>query len=174
MREAGFHGFSFREIAQDVGVKSSSVHHHFPTKEDLAVAVARAYTERQLAGLGDPNDPKQDPGSLLGRFVDSFRRDLTIDQMMCLCGLLASETSGLGDNLNAEVRNFFDSNLRWLEVVLSRAAPGARPQEVSDKALMIVATLEGALLIGHSYGDRDAFERTVESLAESIALSNDG
>src|ERR1700732_273229 len=39
MQLGGFGGFSFREIAADVGIKSSSVHYHFPTKEDLAAAV---------------------------------------------------------------------------------------------------------------------------------------
>jgi TetR/AcrR family transcriptional regulator, transcriptional repressor for nem operon len=39
MRGGGFNGFSFREIADDVGIKSSSVHYHFPTKEKLAAAV---------------------------------------------------------------------------------------------------------------------------------------
>ncbi len=41
MQLGGFGGFSFREIAADVGIKSSSVHYHFPTKEDLAAAVIR-------------------------------------------------------------------------------------------------------------------------------------
>ena len=44
MRKGGFNGFSFREIAADVGVKSSSVHYHFPTKENLAAAVIQRYT----------------------------------------------------------------------------------------------------------------------------------
>src|ERR1700737_89753 len=44
MRKGGFNGFSFREIAVDVGVKSSSVHYHFPTKENLAAAVIQRYT----------------------------------------------------------------------------------------------------------------------------------
>jgi TetR/AcrR family transcriptional repressor of nem operon len=46
IRRGGYSGFSFREIAVDVGVKSSSVHYHFPTKEMLAAAVARRYTDR--------------------------------------------------------------------------------------------------------------------------------
>src|SRR3712207_8206920 len=32
IRAAGYGGFSFRELAAEVGVKSASVHHHFPTK----------------------------------------------------------------------------------------------------------------------------------------------
>src|ERR1700721_2376760 len=45
MRIGGFNGFSFRDIASDVGIKSSSVHYHFPTKENLAAAVIRRYTD---------------------------------------------------------------------------------------------------------------------------------
>jgi AcrR family transcriptional regulator len=38
-------GFSFGEIAADVGIKGSSVHYHFPTKDDLAAAVVRRWAE---------------------------------------------------------------------------------------------------------------------------------
>src|ERR1700678_3559643 len=45
MQQGGFGGFSFREIGADVGIKSSSVHYHFPTKEDLAAADIRRWAE---------------------------------------------------------------------------------------------------------------------------------
>ena len=45
MQAGGFGGFSFLEIAADVGIKSSSVHSHFPTKEDLAAAIVRRWAE---------------------------------------------------------------------------------------------------------------------------------
>ena len=53
-RMAGYHGFSFRDVAEDVGIKSSSVHYHFPTKGDLCEALARRYTVRAADRLGDP------------------------------------------------------------------------------------------------------------------------
>src|SRR6478752_8675700 len=31
MRVAGYAGFSFRDLAAEIGIKSASVHHHFPT-----------------------------------------------------------------------------------------------------------------------------------------------
>ena len=171
MRKSGFHGFSFREIAADVGIKSASVHHHFPTKDDLGAAVARAYTEKTITALGDPNDPSSEPTALMARFVDLFRSDLVTDRMMCLCGVLAGEASSLAPRVNAEVRAFFDHNQQWLETVLHRAAPGAKQQEVADKALLVVATLEGALLIGHCHDNPDSFERTVNALADTLAIS---
>ena len=171
MRKGGFHGFSFREIAADVGIKSASVHHHFPTKDDLGAAVARAYTEKTIAALGDPSDPSQESSALMARFVDLFRSDLVRDRMMCLCGVLAGESSSLAPRVNTEVRAFFEHNQQWLETVLHRAAPRAKQQEVADKALLVVATLEGALLIGHCHDDPDTFERIVNALADTLAIS---
>ena len=39
IRDAGYRGFSFRDLAAELGIKSASVHHHFPTKATLAAAV---------------------------------------------------------------------------------------------------------------------------------------
>jgi TetR/AcrR family transcriptional repressor of nem operon len=40
IRHRGYGGFSFRELAAEIGIKSASVHHHFPTKATMAAAVA--------------------------------------------------------------------------------------------------------------------------------------
>ncbi|MEM7678447.1 MAG: TetR/AcrR family transcriptional regulator, partial [Myxococcota bacterium] len=55
VRQGGYNAFSFRAIADVVGIKSSSVHYYFPTKEDLGVAVAKYYTHRFIESLGEPH-----------------------------------------------------------------------------------------------------------------------
>ena len=45
IRKSGLNSVSFRTLADEVGVKSSSVHYHFPTKLDLAQSVVGVYTE---------------------------------------------------------------------------------------------------------------------------------
>ena len=59
MRIGGFGGFSHREIAAEVGVKSSSVHYHFPTKDKLAAAAVRRYTKwtSDLCDRGSATEP---------------------------------------------------------------------------------------------------------------------
>jgi hypothetical protein len=37
--KAGYGGFSFRDLATEIGIKSASVHHHFPTKASMAAAM---------------------------------------------------------------------------------------------------------------------------------------
>ena len=65
MQLGGFGGFSFREIAADVGIKSSSVHYHFPTKEDLAFAGREQGLARLVADI-----TKRPPGTPV---IDVFR-----------------------------------------------------------------------------------------------------
>lgn len=43
MLSKGYNGFSFMDIAKIVGIKKASMHYHFPTKEDLAVAIVLKY-----------------------------------------------------------------------------------------------------------------------------------
>jgi TetR/AcrR family transcriptional regulator, transcriptional repressor for nem operon len=56
MREAGYRGFSFRALAAEIGIKSASVYHHFPTKAQMAAAVARRYGERFFAAVAPRRD----------------------------------------------------------------------------------------------------------------------
>jgi TetR/AcrR family transcriptional repressor of nem operon len=161
MRQGGFHGFSFREIAADVGIKSASVHHHFPTKEDLGAAVVRNYTERFLEILGDPGDTSRSPTDLQAHFIASFRKSFGKERRMCLCGHLSSDASSMPDAVNAAVRDFFERNLDWISAVLRRAASGADAEEIRRQAERIVGIVEGAMLLSHGLGDARIFDRIV-------------
>ncbi len=45
--EIGFEGLRLRQVAEQVGIDHSTLHHHFATKQDLVVAVTE-YTTRQF------------------------------------------------------------------------------------------------------------------------------
>ena len=61
IRNAGYGGFSFRDLAAESGIKSASAHHHFPTKATMAAAVARRYGDRFLAAVAlRPNESAGD------------------------------------------------------------------------------------------------------------------
>lgn len=48
----GYNALSFRELAKEVGIKSASVHYHFPTKGDLGAALARRHTQLSDGAAG--------------------------------------------------------------------------------------------------------------------------
>lgn len=43
IQKRGYNGFSYADISSTVGIRKASIHHHFSTKVDLAVAVVERY-----------------------------------------------------------------------------------------------------------------------------------
>src|SRR3981081_2930087 len=104
MRLGGFNGFSFREIATDVGVKSSSVHYHFPTKEKLAAAVIHRYTDEVAELVHHERAADSDP---VKGWTRAFRGTLHSEERMCPCTVLGAGALDLPPEVAAEVKRFF-------------------------------------------------------------------
>ena len=97
IRHRGYGGFSFRELAAEIGIKSASVHHHFPTKAAMAAAVARRYGDRFLAAVAaQPNERTEDA---IAAYRSAFREALDRDGQMCLCGVLGAEAGALSPDV---------------------------------------------------------------------------
>lgn len=151
IRDAGYSGFSFREIAADVGVKSASVHYHFPTKESLAASVARRYTQRFLSAVDREIAEGRDA---VMAWNMAFRRALRGDGKMCLCGVLGATSGHLPNEVMIEARRFFQLGLEKLtENGLSRS-----------RAMQVMATSEGAMLLANVLSEPSAFDEATAAL----------
>jgi len=146
MRIGGFNGFSFREIAADVGVKSSSVHYHFPTKEKLAAAVVHRYTD-EVADIIDQKlatDP--DPVKVWTR---AFRGTLHSDERMCPCAVLGAGALDLPPEVAAEVKRFF-------KMCLDKLVAGGLS---ANSAAELLATITGAMVVANALNDIGIYDR---------------
>src|SRR6266850_1487768 len=47
----GYHSFSYADISDAVHISKPSIHHHFPSKEELVQRVVAAYREEALVGM---------------------------------------------------------------------------------------------------------------------------
>ena len=115
VRQGGYNNFSFREIANEVGIKSASVHYHFPTKADLGAELAHQYTDAFLGALGDVDDIKARGENPIDVYTQLFRGALLTDDKMCLGGLLGAQNASLPEKVQTEVKRFFVKNLTWLQ-----------------------------------------------------------
>ncbi len=161
-RDGGYNAFSFREIAKAVGIKSSSVHYHFPTKADLGAAVARNYTDAFMSNLGDVATLVKKNKDPIKVYVQAFERALVKDKQMCLCGLLGAEISSLPEGVVTEINTFFKRNIEWLTDAYREKGsddPGAR-------ALQTLSLLEGALLVSMSLSSPKMFDKATALILE--------
>lgn len=152
IRAGGYSGFSFRDIAADVGVKSSSVHYHFNAKEKLAAAVARRYTDRFLQAV---EREVESGNGIIEAWRKVFRDALARDGRMCLCGAMGATLHDLADEVRDEVKRFF-------RLGIDRLVAGGLGKDV---AVQVIVTLEGAMLAANVLDDPGIFESGTAALA---------
>jgi len=146
MRKGGLHSVSFRDIAAAIGIKSASVHYHFPTKADLAERVTQRYAERFLAGLGAPDADGDTPRSRLLRLSDAYRAAYTVEESTCLCMVLGSVAANIPGATSEQVRQFYAHLGQWLETALDGSVNAPSPR-------LVIATLQGAMALAVATGD---------------------
>jgi TetR/AcrR family transcriptional regulator, transcriptional repressor for nem operon len=154
IRKGGFNGFSFREIAVDVGVKSSSVHYHFPTKDNLAAAVIQRYTAETADLVERELEKDHNPVKV---WIKAFRGTLHSDDRMCPCAVLGSSSQDLPPEVAVEVKKFFKM---CHDKMVEEGLP-------SDEASQLLATITGALVVANAVNDLAIYDRATREFSRA-------
>jgi TetR/AcrR family transcriptional repressor of nem operon len=161
----GYNGFSYRDIAADLGIKAASIHYYFPTKSDLGVRLAARYRERFRRELDAIGAQVPDPEQQLYRFGDLFRQTFEVGNRLCLCGMLSAEIATLPDPVASEVEGFFRETEGWLAGVLSAGRDAGRFRfagPAQTQARFLLAILEGAMVVARGLRDAANFQALVQ------------
>lgn len=165
IRLRGYHAVSFRELADELGIKSSSVHYYFRQKEDLGLAVVERYAARVFAALTAEASNAKTPTDHLAALCAVYRQALRGSDSICLCGMLGAESAGLPEKLSAAVAAFFQANIDWIAATLPQTMPAKARR---GKAIHILATLQGATTVAGSLKSHKVFDDAVRDLLESV------
>lgn len=163
----GYNAFSFRDLAERVGIKSASIHYYFPSKGDLCRALLVRYRQRFNAALADIDRRGRGPRRKLKCYTQLFRNTLEMGNRMCLCGMLAADLETLPPQVHDELRGFFTDNQEWLAKVLTEGQETGKARfdgNAEAEARLIVSGLEGAMLVARLYGDLKLFESMARRL----------
>jgi TetR/AcrR family transcriptional regulator, transcriptional repressor for nem operon len=171
----GFNGFSYADIAAEVGITKASLHYHFATKAELGRTLVARYTEGFGAALDRIGTSTPDPLVQLRAYVELYG-DVLRDERLCLCGMVAAEYATLPAAMQAALRVFFELNERWLAQLLEqgeRQGTLALRTSAADAARMLVGALEGEMLVARAYGDPARFSAAAALLLAQLADSRD-
>ena len=169
----GFNGFSYADIAAELGITKPALHYHFASKADLGEALINRYSTRFGDALAAIDARTAQAPAKLRRYAQLYF-DVLRDQRMCLCGMLAAEYPTLPEAMRALVVSFFDQNEAWLAALLEQGRDESNLHftgSARDTARMIISCLEGAMLVTRPYGDLPRFQDTAESLIASLATA---
>lgn len=166
IRTRGYAGFSYADLSALVKITKASIHYHFPTKEQLALATLQLYRDRYTEAFGQICTAYTDA---LDR-IDAYGRIYLKghDQGVgCLCAALAVERDILPESLRTALAGFFQEHLDWLLGVYGEGVTNDQVTSNYDPAAaaqIILSSLEGSLLVARAVDQRDGMERVLETL----------
>ena len=169
----GFNAFSYGRLSDAVGIKTASIHYHFPRKEDLGEALARRYRERFGAVLHRIEAENPAPRARIEEYAHQFIQTLDQGGKICLCGMFASDYSTLPENIRKQIRAFFAENEAWLYMVLKQGnADGSFvfDADARDLAIAFFSMMEGAMLGARMFGDKERLQRIVDCWLNSLVF----
>lgn len=146
----GYSGFSYADIAEAIEIRKASIHHHFPAKTDLVIAVLNAWREAFDADVATLQASGADAPAQLRAYVGHWERCIADDTApFCVAGMLGAELPALPEEVAAEVKAFFDNLTAWLKKVLASGVKDGLIElgsPVQTEAETLVALVYGAML----------------------------
>ncbi len=158
--DQGFNGFSYKHIAEQLGVKNAAIHYHFPAKSDLGAALVDRYRRRFRAWTEQHQETPPSPTDKLNGYFGIALSYLRHGGKVCPLGMLETEFNTLPEPVRAQAQALDTEMRQWLSDVLEEGRSRGEftfDGEAGGKALVITATLQGALQIARAAGSEIVF-----------------
>jgi len=167
VQSRGYNAFSYADISAAVGIRKASIHYYFPNKSDLGQRLVKRYRETSHCQREQIDREEHAPRSKIERYFHLYLDQVRNDQL-CLCGILAADLTTLPLAVQQEVKGFFADNEAWLaEVLLEGCQAGTIRCSGLAEAQLLLAGLQGALLVARVYGP-DQFQAIAQQLLAKL------
>ena len=148
-RTLGFDGFSYADLAADVGITKASIHHHFASKATLAVALMQRYYSDLETACREIDQEQTTGAARLEALIARYRGALDGGQSLCLCVSFSTSTQSLSIETIVEMKRFRSMMIDWLLMTFTQGKQDGTIGAVADPITEATATLsllEGAQL----------------------------
>ena len=172
LRSRGYDGFSYADLAGEVGIRKASIHHHFPRKADLALALIDRYAANFFQALDDIVAKNKTGSERLRAYVALCRDALDGGNKLCLCVAFCVGRDGLNASVTKELDAFHLTVARWLSNAFALGKSDgsvASVTEVDAEAYACLAQMEGAQLMARAAKDMGRFDSAVSGLLCRLA-----
>jgi len=168
-----FHGFSFQDLANRVGIRKPSLYHYFDSKDAIALAVLERSADWVRTQLTKVDG--EEPTARLERYFEMFRDIHGKGERMCPGGSFASLFDGVSSSVQSTLHRFTKMHLDLLESIVREGTErgqfqikGQRPRDV---AMQVFAGIQGALMTGRLTGDTHVIDAVVAEFRNYLAYA---
>ncbi len=165
VRQRGFDSFSYQDLSDQLGIRKASIHYHFPTKEDLGIALI----DGMLAWISHRFDEMSREGLPAWDRLDqilAIMRTGCEHGCMCPIGSLQSSATMLTDKMKARLDILEAAELRAFTTILNKGVEEGTMAFEGDPghmAMVMASIIKGAALYGRRHG-RETFDSVIAQL----------
>lgn len=166
-RARGFDGFSYADLAEAVGIRKASVHHHFPTKAALSVALMQRYHDKLAGECARIDAEHATAGERLKALGGVYKSALNDGRTLCLCVALIGSRESLTDEVVSRIKIFRAMMVDWIAAVYLLGKTDGTVAGITDpvsEAHSTLALLEGAHLAARAEEDIEMFDQATASM----------
>lgn len=162
IQRLGVNAMSYHDISEAVGIRKASIHHHFPSKEDLLRELLERYSLQFFEIVDRIIESDLSPNTKLRRYMELFEGTLKEgdNDKVCLCGILGAEWTTLGNSSAELVKKFYEENEKRIADILRQGIAQdifKFPGDIKAMAKMIFSFLEGGLFVVRTQGELKQF-----------------
>jgi TetR/AcrR family transcriptional repressor of nem operon len=167
-REHGFDGIGLKDLMAGAGLTQGAFYKQFASKEDLAAqaskrALESAFSRWSGAAEAHPEDPL---GAVIAFYLSTEHREEKMDG--CPIVALGSDAARQGSDVKAS----FEAGIREDLELLDRWVGNADGEAPSDKAMAILSTMVGAVLLSRAVNDERLSKQILQAAAESVRTAS--
>jgi TetR/AcrR family transcriptional repressor of nem operon len=173
--DRGYFGFSYADIADTVGIRKASIHHHFPSKVDLVVATLREYRAKLTEAAEGLDHSVTDPLQRIKLYVQYWAECVKSNSRpICIAALLSAELPALPGQIQTEVQLHFKYLVSWIRSTLKegvRSGVIQLEQSAEVEAQSFVALVHGAMISARALGSPEIFSSVTKGALERFRPS---
>ena len=142
LQTRSFSSFSYQDLSDQIGISKATIHHHFPTKDDLGIALAARYRLSQIATLENISRSHRTPWSQLETYFTRVSEIMRSGHKICLTGSLQAEHNVTPKAMQQELTSLGQFVHTWVTRVLAEGRKQKTmnfPGTPEDQASLILA-----------------------------------
>lgn len=163
-RQHGFDGIGLKDLMENAGLTQGAFYKQFTSKNDLAAQASRralenAFGRWSAAAAANPQDPL---AAVVAFYLSHAHRSERMDG--CPVVALGSDAARQG----VEVKACFEAGIREYLDLVGRWLDGTDGEEAEGKAMALLSTMVGAVLLARAVNDEQLANRILKSAADSV------
>lgn len=175
LQTKGYESFSYQDLSEQLGITKASIHHHFPKKSDLGVALCesihlwhqREY-QKALAVEGSNLDK-------LDFYINTSVRKACGDDMLCPVSSLQADVATLPEEMLHAVKRIDELEIDFMQHLIEAGRASGEFNFAGSsraQAMLSVITYKGAIQYARLHG-KDIYQETILQLKRLLTGSHE-